>query len=76
MAQPRSSADDEKRQLDRARRDLVTEFADRVPPHEVEARFDEILRQFEGAPVRSFVPVLAGRVARERLRGVPMERSA
>ena len=68
MAQPRSSADDEKRQLDAAVRDLVAEFADRVPQPVVEARFQEILRSFDGAPVRSFVPVLAGRAARQRLR--------
>jgi hypothetical protein len=60
--------DDEERQLEAARRDLVAEFADRVPQSEVGARFDEIVRTFEGAPVRGFVPVLAGRAARQRLR--------
>ncbi|HWH28839.1 MAG TPA: hypothetical protein VNU26_07745 [Mycobacteriales bacterium] len=62
------SPDDERRQLDAARRDLVAEFADRVPESEVGARFDEIARAFEGAPVRTFVPVLVGRAAREQLR--------
>ena len=56
------------RQLEAAKRDLVAEFADRVPETEVTARFDEIVRTFEGAPVRGFVPVLAGRAARQRLR--------
>ena len=66
----RSQHDDEKRQLDAARRDLVAEFADRVPEAEVHARFDEIVHAFDGAPVRGFVPVLVGRAARERLRSV------
>ena len=60
--------DDEKRHLEAARRDLVVEFSDRLPASEVTSRFDEIVGQFEGAKVRSFVPVLAGRMARERLR--------
>jgi hypothetical protein len=59
---------DEQRQLDAARRDLVAEFADRVSEAEVTARFDEVVHTFDGAPVRTFVPVLAGRQARERLR--------
>jgi hypothetical protein len=60
--------DDEKRQLQRACQDLVKEFGQTLPEDEVKARFEEILREFEGAPVRSFVPVLAGRAARARLR--------
>lgn len=66
--QTTDSTDDEQRQLEAARRDLVAEFADRVGEAEVTARFDEIARGFEGAPVRTFVPVLVGRAARERLR--------
>jgi hypothetical protein len=66
----RTQHDDEKRQLEAARRDLVAEFADRVPEAEVSARFDEIVHSFDGAPVRGFVPVLVGRAARERLRQV------
>lgn len=61
--------DDEQRQLQRTCQDLVREFGDRVPEAEVLARFEEIVHGFDGAPVRSYVPVLAGRAARERLRG-------
>jgi hypothetical protein len=60
--------DDELRQIERARQDLLREFDGRLPETEVRERFDEIVAGFEGAPVRSFVPVLAGRAARERLR--------
>ena len=60
--------EDELRQLERAREDLLREFDGRLPETEVRARFDEIVAGFEGAPVRGFVPVLAGRAARERLR--------
>jgi hypothetical protein len=63
-----TSNDDEKRQLRRTCQDLVREFGDRLSEAEVQARFEEILHSFDGAPVRNFVPVLAARAARERLR--------
>ena len=60
--------DDEKRQLQQTCQDLVREFGDRIPQAQVQERFAEIVHGFDGAPVRSFVPVLAGRVARQRLK--------
>lgn len=63
------ASNDEQRQVDIARRDLVAEFAGRLPEAEVTAHFDEVLGSFEGAPVRTFVPVLAERQARLRLLG-------
>jgi hypothetical protein len=60
--------EDEQRQLESARKALVSEFAGRVPEEQVERRFTELVGQFEGAPVRSFVPVLVRRQAREQLR--------
>ena len=60
--------DDEQRQLQRTCQDLVREFGDRIPEADVQERFSEIVHRFDGAPVRSFVPVLAGRAARQRLR--------
>ena len=62
------SRDDETRQLQRACQDLVREFGGRLPEDAVKARFEEIVDRFRDAPVRSFVPVLAGRAAREQLR--------
>ncbi len=62
------SPEDELRQLDSARRALVAEFADSVPAAKVEGRFAALVAEFEGAPVRSFVPVLVQRRARELLR--------
>jgi hypothetical protein len=59
--------DDESRQLEAARRDLVAEFADRVPEAEVTARFDELVARYADAPVRGFVPVLVGRQVRSVL---------
>ncbi len=59
--------DDEQRQLASARRDLVQEFSGRLPADEVGARFDAIVAEFEGAPVRTFVPVLARRRVRQVL---------
>ncbi|MFP5218625.1 MAG: three-helix bundle dimerization domain-containing protein [Actinomycetes bacterium] len=62
------SDEDERRQLQRACQDLVREFSGKLPADEVQARFEEIVHQYDDAPVRSFVPVLAGRAARQRLR--------
>jgi hypothetical protein len=60
--------DDEQRQLESARKALVSEFAGQVPEAQVEQRFAELVGQFEGAPVRGFVPVLVRRQLREQLR--------
>ena len=60
--------DDELRQIERAREELLREFGGRLPEAEVRARFDEIVAGFGSAPVRTFIPVLAGRAARQRLR--------
>jgi len=61
---------DEERQLRQACQEIVREFGGRLPEAEVTSRFDEIVRAFDGAPVRTFVPVLAARAARERLRAL------
>lgn len=60
--------EDERRQLQRACADLVVEFGAALPSDQVQARFEQVVRQFDGAPVRTFVPVLAGRAVREDLR--------
>jgi hypothetical protein len=67
MTTPESRRDDERRQLESARFDLVQEFQDRLSSDQVGARFDAIVADFDGAPVRSFVPVLARRRARREL---------
>ena len=59
--------DDEQRQLTAAREDLVLEFADRLDGAAVTARFEQVVAGFEGAPIRTFVPVIARRVARQEL---------
>jgi hypothetical protein len=53
--------------LESARRDLVQEFQDRLAPEQVSSRFDAIVDEFDGAPVRTFIPVLARRRARREL---------
>jgi hypothetical protein len=58
---------DEQRQLDHVRRDLLTEFSEVLSPAVVDDNFDELVHRFDGAPVRSFVPILTRRAARERL---------
>jgi hypothetical protein len=61
---------DEQRQLDTARAELITEFAGRLPEDEVASRFAEIVGEVEAAPIRGFVPVLAQRRTRESLRSL------
>jgi hypothetical protein len=59
--------EDEQRQLAAACRDLVVEFGE-LPESDVEARFGEIVRRYDEAPIRSFIPVLVQREARAQLR--------
>ena len=66
----RMGIQDEQRQLETARAALVSEFAGRLPADEVAGRFADIVREFEAAPIRGFVPVLAQRRTRERLRSL------
>lgn len=58
---------DEQRQLEHVRDDLLREFAS-LAPAVVDDQVTELIRGFTRAPVRSFVPVLVRRGARERLR--------
>ena len=62
--------EDEQRQLDSARAALVSEFEGRLPADQVAGRFADIVREFDAAPIRGFVPVLAQRKTRERLRSL------
>ena len=58
---------DEQRQLDDLHRELMTEFGARLAPSVIDARFAAIVAEFEQAPVRTFVPVLARRRLRQML---------
>lgn len=59
--------DDEQRQLETVRADLVREFGDRLSEAEVQQRFEATVGQFDGAPIRTFVPVLTRRSVRLEL---------
>ena len=61
--------DDEKRQLESVRKDLQREYDGRLSAEQVSARFDAIVGEFDGAPVRTFVPVLARRRVRQEMAG-------
>lgn len=58
---------DERRHLERVQADLQREFAS-LPIEVVHGRFAELVADFDAAPVRTFVPVLVQRRARESLR--------
>jgi hypothetical protein len=60
--------EDEQRQLAAACRDLVIEFGERLPEADVAARFEGVVHRYSQAPIRTFIPVLAQREAREQLR--------
>ena len=58
---------EEHRQLDHVKQDLLREFP-ALSPALVDQAFAHVVSGFERAPVRSFVPVLAQRATRARLR--------
>lgn len=58
--------DDERRQLEHLRSEMLRERGELTVAH-VNALFDRIVAQFDGAPVRTFVPVLARRHLRGEL---------
>lgn len=61
---------DEQRQLASVRAELLREFGETLGEDQVQERFAATVGQFDGAPIRSFVPVLAQRSARLALRGL------
>jgi hypothetical protein len=58
---------DEHRQIEHVKEDLLREFA-ALPEAVVDEQVSLLVRHFTRAPVRSFVPALVRRGARERLR--------
>jgi hypothetical protein len=64
---PSTQQSDEQRQLDRLRHELMAEFGQRLDSSVVDARFDAIVGEFQKAPVRTFIPVLARRRLRRLL---------
>lgn len=64
---PSTPVADERRQIEHIRDDLAREFAT-VPPTVVADLVNQQVAAFRRAPVRSFVPVLVRRGARDRLR--------
>lgn len=58
--------DDESRQLQHLRQEMLRECGD-LPVEYVHALFDSVVADFDGAPVRTFVPVLARRRLRQEL---------
>jgi hypothetical protein len=64
---PTDPAADERRQIEHVREDLAREFIT-LPPSVVADLVGQQVAVFQRAPVRSFVPVLVRRGARDRLR--------
>jgi len=58
---------DENRLIEHVREDLVREFTS-LPPAVVHEHVARVTKDFTQAPVRSYVPVLVRRGARDRLR--------
>ncbi len=59
---------DEQRQLEHVRHDLLGEFEGALPELAVNATFDRALSQFDGARVRTYLPVLVRKATRLQLR--------
>lgn len=59
---------DEQRQVEQVRQDLLAEYAQQVSEGVVDEQLGQVMEGLRRAPVRDFVPTLAHRGARERLR--------
>lgn len=59
---------EERRHLAAVEEDLVAEFAADLDADTVVRRWASVVREFDGAPIRDFVPVLARKRARQQLR--------
>jgi hypothetical protein len=56
------------REMNIATQELSREFGPDLPPVAVERAVKESFEGFEGSPIKTFVPILARRQARETLR--------
>jgi hypothetical protein len=54
---------------------LHAEFDDHLDPHAVDECLSQVAARFDGASIRSFVPLLARRYAREELQRHPRRES-
>jgi hypothetical protein len=68
MAQDHQPHVDEAVQLRTVEDALKRRFAGRVPEETIAREVDEGLREFSGAPVRTFIPVLLQKRVTDRLR--------
>jgi hypothetical protein len=57
-------------------RDRLQDKFSHVRPAEVARTVDEAYHEFDGHPIRDFVPVLVERAAADRLRGIPAQRTS
>jgi hypothetical protein len=60
--------DDEDRQIESLHEELLREYGPVLGEQTVSSRFAAIVAEFEGAPVRTFVPLLAERKVHQELR--------
>jgi hypothetical protein len=68
MTQVRASVGEISDALPALRADLVREYGTTMPAAAIEQVARQALAEFDGVPIREFVPVLAWRRARSRLR--------
>ena len=68
MIEERASLGEIADALPALRDDLVREYGASVPTAAIEQAARQALAEFDGVPIREFVPVLAWRRARSRLR--------
>lgn len=63
-----TASGEEQRHLAGVEHDLVLEFTPMLTPAQVHHRWAAVVHEFDGAPIRDFVPVLARKRARSELR--------
>lgn len=69
----------DKAEEDKAIADVTSRLRDRFPqiePTTVDHVVSDFHHEYDGRPIRDFVPVLVEREAREHLAGIPTQRAA
>ena len=69
------NVDDLEHLVDTLTRDLLQEYGQRVSVEEVELVASQAVRAYAGSRIKTFVPILARREARSRLRRMAAEAS-
>ena len=73
MQQPRDSGKVLKDRIRSETASLIRQFGHRTDPDQVEEEMAAAVSRFHAARIKDFVPLLAGRIARDRLQSLVLD---